>query len=494
MIQNKYISQEKLDVLIDKIKGYKNSPLAIYGTGKHTEALLETLKDININIIGLIDVDEKAGGNLGDYKIYKLNQIVDRVKAIVISSKSYENIIYERIKWVEDQGIEVIRIHNDSQVLDDRNLFERDTLLKIGQNCTAIPEVTVLCNTDYFFLHQYIGGIYNRMDIFVRYMAIEEFYGQNQYGFSLYKKMQQKRVSFYDLDKFKDLIISIEKNGFRNRSKIKANQDFQLEDGSHRLACALFFNIDNVPIEFVEVKERRNYSINWFKDNGFFPEEIDLIIGKAKQVIGRIVSRSYLSKITEILHSEKQQFGRGELYQSFEELGINGQRPTEKRFEIYKLNEYLRPTDNALDIGCNCGFFPLYLSRFLNRVDGIEINPSLIKIANLVKGIINANNCYFHLADFNSYNTDMKYDLILSLAVHHWINMPIGIYGQRLYSMLNDDGMVLFESQNINTIDADFDDKVQEFAKDKFIIEYRGSFCDDGIIPRKFVLLRKNNK
>lgn len=38
-----------------------------------------------------------------------------------------------------------------------------------------------------------------------------------------------------------------------------------------------------------------------------------------------------------------------------------------------------------LDIGCNCGFFTIVVSRYVKYIEGLDINPYLINIADDVK-------------------------------------------------------------------------------------------------------------
>ncbi len=89
--------------------------------------------------------------------------------------------------------------------------------------------------------------------------------------------------------------------------------------------------------------------------------------------------KSHLNEQTEkydsFIYAQKSGF-----YQGFDAIKIQGCRSTEKRFEQYNIEKYLSKTKTALDIGCNCGFFSIFISKFLKKVDGIDINPYLIKI------------------------------------------------------------------------------------------------------------------
>ena len=55
-------------------------------------------------------------------------------------------------------------------------------------------------------------------------------------------------------------------------------------------------------------------------------------------------------------------------YQGFDEIQIDGCRPTEKRFKRYNIEKYLSNDNSALDIGCNCGFLTIFTSRYLSLV------------------------------------------------------------------------------------------------------------------------------
>lgn len=110
-------------------------------------------------------------------------------------------------------------------------------------------------------------GDFNRMDIIVRYMAIEQYYGENRIGFALFNKMQKKRKQKkHDLKRFKALIDSIEKYGYNGDSEIKVNKDRKLIDGSHRVACALYFNVNSIPIQTITSEKKIDYSLKWFEN------------------------------------------------------------------------------------------------------------------------------------------------------------------------------------------------------------------------------------
>lgn len=116
--------------------------------------------------------------------------------------------------------------------------------------------------------------------LMVRYRAIDDFYNGRKKWWDIYNEMQKKRVSqnlSIPRDKmdnetsFKKLICSIEKNGFDYKYPIVINKNFRLVDGSHRLALALYFKMEYVPVLIDEKSYdfEKDYSLKWFIDNGF---------------------------------------------------------------------------------------------------------------------------------------------------------------------------------------------------------------------------------
>ena len=151
--------------------------------------------------------------------------------------------------------------------------------------CTIRQEVRAQyasIGTNELFMQQNANKGYNRLDVVVRYLAIEEYYGKNTYGFDLYLKMQKKRVpskSATAMKIFRDLIESYEANGYDPDSKILLNRDLELVDGSHRLALSLWHGN---PVVSCKVSGTRDvsYGLDWFVKAGFTPDELNTILCK----------------------------------------------------------------------------------------------------------------------------------------------------------------------------------------------------------------------
>ena len=369
---------------------------------------------------------------------------------------------------------------NNSFVIDNENTYMKYSVKKM-------------------FLKQYRNLTLNRADIVVRYLAIEQYYGKNDYGFDLYSRMQKlRKAETHTLDKFLKLIKSTELNGFSDDYPITMMSNFELFDGSHRIAIALFFGIDFIPVKIIKTVKDITYSYDFFTSI-FSTKEVEVIKAKEKQIYeDSLKYKNFINSIYLALNKENQQFGRGLFYQSFERFLIKGQRPTEFRFYTYGLDKFLKKEYEVLDIGCNCGFFSLYASEYVKCIDGVEFNQALIDIANETKNYLSVENCNFYCADFNNFSIDKKYDVIFSFAVHHWIGMSMEEYSLKLESYLNTNGLVVFESQNVESVDKDFEEKISEFCRDKFKIINSGEIMDDKDILRNYKILmlindRRNN-
>ena len=122
------------------------------------------------------------------------------------------------------------------------------------------------------------------LDIFVRYLYIKSYLENNNYKKykDLYEKMQIKRIGTCNCENFNNLIKSFEEKGFKKEYPIPINKNSKMLNGSHRLACCLYFNINPYVVIFDE--KDHDYGIKWFKENGFTKQEIKDILETKKQL------------------------------------------------------------------------------------------------------------------------------------------------------------------------------------------------------------------
>jgi len=149
----------------------------------------------------------------------------------------------------------------------------------------ANSDLLIMQNTDKFLAYQVRDRKFNRYDTIVRYLAVENHLGENDFGFELYRKMQSNRGFMEGAEeKFKKLIDSVAMNGFDVCSAIPAGKKQELMNGSHRLALALYFDEKLIPLKLNRFSPDIIYGIDWFKQNNFSAGEIKLIEDKKNDI------------------------------------------------------------------------------------------------------------------------------------------------------------------------------------------------------------------
>lgn len=104
--------QKFIKLLDEKLASYPEQSIAIYGTGAHTAMLLEQLRHTN-KIVGLLDHDKSKNGKIYfNFKVLDSEIISSQIKAVVISSDTFQDIIYQRLAPLQKQGITLLRIYD----------------------------------------------------------------------------------------------------------------------------------------------------------------------------------------------------------------------------------------------------------------------------------------------------------------------------------------------------------------------------------------------
>lgn len=456
----------------------------IYGAGKYGKIIYKLLKrnGKEQNVSGFLVSDPHDNPEMIEAQpVYAISSIENKEALILIAvSDQYQDEIASTL--------EKLQFHHVVNAYKYAFLDGDD-----GENRVDIADVHKLLQL------QYTDGKFCRYDIAVRLLAIEEYFGKNTFGMSLYRKMQKQRVRpNYDEiseERFARLIMSWEKNGYDPDSEIIVDENFRLIDGAHRLALAIYYELSYIKVRVIDSKGTTGFGEDWFREY-FEEEECRKIIDRLNQIMADYGSsrKDSAEKLKEKIYlhlGKNQDFGKGGFYQSLEELHIEGQRPTEKRIDIYGLKSIAKDK-RVLDIGCNCGFLDLSLSPIAKSVKGVEYNRTLVKIAETVKDYLKRENVCFEAGDFKEYAASEKYDVIFSFAVHYWIGLPIKDYCEKIASMLETDGHLVFESQNIETVDTEFVKYCSEFEKLGLEKIREDEICDDGKIARKFLIYKNS--
>ena len=152
---------------------------------------------------------------------------------------------------------------------------------KLFKNNLFSPKLFSVEHPLNFLLLQKKNGTFNRYDAIVRLLAIENEFNLNDNGWDLYLKMQTIRANSIKTsidfkNDFKNLIYSVKEKGFDKKFPIDTTSTGLLSDGSHRLACALYFDLPEI-----HLKKNKNdfsdvfYGLEWFEKNGFTEKETE---------------------------------------------------------------------------------------------------------------------------------------------------------------------------------------------------------------------------
>lgn len=200
----------------------------------------------------------------------------------------------------------------------------------------------------------------------------------------------------------------------------------------------------------------------------------------------------YLDILT-MFYSHEQQFGEGKFYQSYESVGLKGQRPTQERFIRYGILNIIRRQDEILDIGCNCGFFDLQLAKYAGHIVGIDTNWTLIEVAKKVQTLVNDTKCTFLNEDFKNVRFEKKFNVIMAYAVIHWIDMDKEDFINKIDKLLIENGHIILESHNVESEDRlrRYREYIDGFTQRQYAIYFSGVIKDDGRIKREFCILKK---
>lgn len=156
---------------------------------------------------------------------------------------------------------------------------------------------------------------YLSYDLAVRYLALENYYNRNDYGFRLYKKMHIQAGNYgevnavedyykkmskrnktpligcgkaeqHSIEQYKKLIQSVEANGFDDTAAVMSDKNLMLMNGSHRVVLALYNKMEFIRVQVRRELFQRRYSLDWFWQHGFEEDEIAVI----KQTMENIIS------------------------------------------------------------------------------------------------------------------------------------------------------------------------------------------------------------
>lgn len=116
---------------------------------------------------------------------------------------------------------------------------------------------------------QFKGNSFNRYDIIMRYLSIKKMDMNPNDSLNEYRMMQKERVNNNTEEDFRMLISNIVNNGFSTKYPLSIDLNANLIDGSHRLACSLYYNIEQIPYSVIRSKSDIHYELDWFRKYSF---------------------------------------------------------------------------------------------------------------------------------------------------------------------------------------------------------------------------------
>lgn len=130
--------------------------------------------------------------------------------------------------------------------------------------------------------------------IAIRYLAVENYFGKNSYGYDIYRKAQEiscgKISAEKRLESFCRLIQNWENDGYNNDSRILISEDFALIDGIHRTTLARYFKLEEVACD---IYKNTGYYAAWMGSGALLARDKVLEAGFTKEEM-EIIEDAYI--------------------------------------------------------------------------------------------------------------------------------------------------------------------------------------------------------
>jgi 16S rRNA G527 N7-methylase RsmG len=142
----------------------------------------------------------------------------------------------------------------------------------------------------------------------------------------------------------------------------------------------------------------------------------------------------------------------------------------------------------AVDLGSNIGFFSLYLSEHLKEILLVEFNEYLSNMARMTADYLAINNVTFLDDSIETvFLSNVKYDLVLALAIHQYLDLDRSEVLSSLVKKTNSGGFILIESHPEDNFIDYILGEIELFNLS--VLEY-GPIDDQGGRIRTFILLK----
>ena len=93
----------------------------------------------------------------------------------------------------------------------------------------------------------------------------------------------------------------------------------------------------------------------------------------------------------------------------------------EKKIVLNYMLPYLNQNSSLLELGCGIGRWSRILSNYVKEVDAVDLNSIFIKKAKQLSEQEDKNNIKFYCSSMKDYKSEIKYDIIVSIALIHYL-------------------------------------------------------------------------
>ena len=112
----------------------KDNKVYVYGTGEYALELIKFLTDREISIDGLVDDD--FGKSFPSFRlpVYSSSDLCSEVKIVIIASREYQEVIYERLTKMQIANTIILKIFEKCELksIDELGAYE------LQANCVLI--------------------------------------------------------------------------------------------------------------------------------------------------------------------------------------------------------------------------------------------------------------------------------------------------------------------------------------------------------------------
>lgn len=230
------------DKLVEIIKTNK---IAIYGTGYIAGELFDGL--VSHNLIDQLEffITTQGGTEYKGYQVLAVDN--DRIKEVFVLIAVHESLKDEIIRILEQKGCQRY-IWIDSEKLYSIMLGK-----PIQKNVLVPVKDIWLHNRDNYA-------------IAVRYLAIENYFGLNNFGKQIYKEAFSLFSNKYTVEKrlmqFHELIKNWLDNGYDEKKPSYIMDNYEYIDGTHRITLAIYFNRENINCNIFSTDKVKPYIHN----------------------------------------------------------------------------------------------------------------------------------------------------------------------------------------------------------------------------------------